>query len=69
MRALMERSEKVRVGSNLTATRSAKLVEGAGARGVAAIVGTAAGKVVAAKVKVSRNGECWRERLQRRRCL
>jgi len=64
----MERSEKVRVGSNLAATPSAKLVDRAGAREVAAIVGAAAGKVVAAKVRVSRDGECGRERLQRGRC-
>jgi len=64
----MERSENVRVGSNLAATRSAKIVDGAGARGVAAIVGTAAGKVVAARVRESRDGECGRERLQRKRC-
>ena len=68
MEALMERSEKVRVGSNLAATPSAKLVDRAGAREVAAIVGAAAGKVVAAKVSVSRDGECGRERLQRKRC-
>jgi len=67
MEALMEKSEKVR-GINLAATPSAKLVDGAGAREVAAIVGTAAGKVVAAKVRVSRDGEWWRERLPRGRC-
>jgi len=64
----MERSEKVRVGSNLAATRSAKIVDGAGARAVAAIVGITAVKVVAARVRESRDGECGRERPQRRRC-
>jgi len=68
MEALMGRSEKVRVGSNLAATPSAKLVDGAGAREVAAIGRAAAGKVVAAKVRVSRDGECGRKRLQLGRC-
>jgi len=68
MEALMERSEEVRVGSILAATPSAKLFDGAGAREEAAIVGAAAGKVVAAKVRVSQDGESERERLQRGRC-
>jgi len=68
MEASMERSKKERVGSNLAATRSAHFVDGDGGKRAAAIFGTAEGIVVAAKVRMWPDGECGRQRLQRRRC-